>query len=192
MPIENPQELKKLVDLVRETVSRDEELRTKYVVGHKFRFVQERLKALLDQLEKKLIVEEKKVEQAKSRVSEDEALVYVYLFNAQGIIIRNWENMLTPKVFYEYSVNRPIYADRTCIESLVRSKKNKTQHAFLTIAVKKVDILTSDNTQNKDALGNPVIRVREGSLSFDKLIQFTHNEVDYEVSVDGELIKSIS
>lgn len=189
MPTDNPQELKKLVDLVRDAAQLDDALREKYGVGHKFRFVQDRLKALLEQFEKKLTVEEKKIEQAKSRVSEDEALVYVYLYNAQGITIRNWENMLTPKVFYEYSVNRPIYSDRAFIESLVRSKSNKAQHAFLTVAIKQADIIAETN-QRKDALGNPVVRVREGSLSFEKLIQFTHNEQNYEVTAQGELVKA--
>ena len=186
MPIDNPQELKKLLDLVREAVERDGALREKYTVGQKFRFVQDRLSTLMAELEKKLEVITLKEEKEKNRLSEDEMLVYVYLFNAQGLMLRSWENMLTPKVFYEYSVNRPIYVEKSYIESLVRSKTNKVQHAYLTVALKKVDLKTDTAV---DPLGNPMARVKEGSLHFQGLIQFTHNGNDYNVSPEGEILK---
>ena len=190
MPTENPEDLKKLLDLVRTAAKQDDALREKYVVGEKFRFVHDRLYALLEHLEKKAQVVETAIEKEKNRVGEDEVLVYVYLYNAQGLILRSWVNMLTPKVFYEYSVNRPIYIDKAHVESMLRSKTNKAQHAFLTVAVKRADIIESaETTQRKDQTGNPLLRVREGSLHFDNLIFFTHNEHEYIVNSQGELVK---
>ena len=114
----------------------------------------------------------------------DEVLIYVYLYNANGLVFRSWQNMLTPKVFYEYSVNRPIYSQKSEIESLLKSKKTLAQHAYLTIAVKASDIIKpSDHPEN------PIIKVREGSLHFDKLVTFAHNGQDYTLNINGELIK---
>ena len=62
--------------------------------------------------------------------------------------------MVSPKVFYEYSVNRPIYAEKQYIETLLRSKSDKFQHAYLTMAVKLGEIV-KPNTALKDASGNP-------------------------------------
>ena len=95
--------------------------------------------------------------------------------------------MFTPKVFYEYSVNRPIYAEKSHVESFLRSKINKHQHAYLTIMVNRDDITMLEGP--KDALGNPSIKVREGSLRFDRLVSFTHNEQDYVLNKYGELVK---
>ena len=59
----------------------------------------------------------------------------------------NWQNMLTPRVFYEYSVNRPIYAEKKYVDSLLRAKGNKAHHAFLTVAIKKIHITTDTNSK---------------------------------------------
>ena len=189
MPIDDEKAKQcKLVELVREAVERDAVLRKKYKIGQKFRFVQDRLCTLLEQLEKSLPVMTQR-EQVSAEIEADEVPVYVYLYNAQGTILRNWQTMLTPKVFYEYSVNRPIYAEKSDIEALLRSKSNKLHHAYLTVAVKSADIISRDS---KDTGGNRVIKVKEGVLYFKKLIAFTHNEQDYVLNAQGEFVKKES
>ena len=181
----------KLIEIVRQTLARDGALREKYDVKNKFRFVQDRLHTLLTHLEKdlQLIVIEK--EKHKDPViSPDEQIVYVYLFNAHGHILRTWQNMLIPKVFYEYSVNRPIYGEKDHVESVVRAKTNRAQHAYLVIAVKKIDIFKYENHSSpKDVYGNIIFKVKEGSLDFNRLISFVHNGIDYSVNEQGELSK---
>lgn len=179
-----------LIELVRGIIQHDGELREKYQIGERFRFVKDRLNALLEQLEKQAQASapgEKKV--AGGGLAEDEVLVFVYLYNAQGILVNTWLKMLTPKLFYEYSVNRPIYADRLGIDTLIRFKTNKVQHGFLTVVVKKQDILNADA---KDASGNAMVKVREGALKFERLVEFSHNEIDYTLSEEGVLVKKDS
>lgn len=177
----------KLIELVRDIIQHDEHLREKYQIGERFRFVKDRLIALLDQLEKqaKLLEPEKKKE-AGGGLAEDEVLVFVYLFNAQGILVNTWQKMLTPKLFYEYSVNRPIYADKIGIDTLIRFKTNKVQHGYLTVAMKKSDILSADA---KDSAGNTMLKVKEGSLRFERLVSFSHNEIDYVLNEENTLVK---
>ena len=169
---------KKLVELIRDTVERDILLRKKYDIVDKFRFVRDRLNSLLEQLETHVetvrTTEEKKATPAKS---DDEIFAYVYLYNSQGLTLQTWINMLTPKLFYEYSVNRPIYLDKYHIESLIKSKANRVQHAFLTVAIKQNDLINNENAP-KDAMGNTVMKVREGSLKFERFIAMTHNDQD--------------
>ena len=180
----------KLVQLIREAIQHDVELREKYHVGNKFRFVQDRLHTLLDTLETQIkSVKSAEKESQKKEDSIHHVLVYVYLYNAQGLMLRSWSAMLTPKVFYEYSVNRPIYAEKKHIEALIKSKTNKQQHGYLTIAVHRDTILTVPDTALKDTLGNSLIKVREGSLHFTHLVAFTHNGQDYVVNSQGELVK---
>lgn len=188
----NKEQNEKLLQLVRDAVQHDKELRDKHQIGDKFRFIRDRLNALL------LNVEESVNEIAQSsapitrQMSEDEVLVYVYLYNAQGMTFSTWQKMLIPSVFYEYSVNRPVYTEHAHIQAFLRSRTNKQQHAYLTIAVKKQDILpAAEGEVAQDSHGNPLVKVREGALRFDRLFTFTHNERQYTVNAEGEVVKKL-
>lgn len=187
MADENEQ-YKKLLNLLLEAIKEDQELREKYQVGEKFRFIRDRLNTLKIQLEQSMLqLQEKKVEQ-KDVVATDEMIVYVYLYNAQGANMKTWQNMLNPAVFYEYSVNRPVYAEKSQIESYLRSKANRTQNGYLAVIVKKSDVIKSA-LPLKDAINNQLIKVKEGSLKFEKMISFNYNNQEYVLNEAGELIK---
>ncbi|MBV8803002.1 MAG: type IVB secretion system protein IcmQ [Gammaproteobacteria bacterium] len=185
------QQQEKLIEIIRQTLARDDALREKYDVKNKFRFVHDRLLALLAHLEKDLqVIVIEKEKQKVPILSADEQIVYVYLFNAHGHILRTWQNMLIPKVFYEYSVNRPIYGEKDHVENVVRAKANRTQHGYLVIAVNKMDIFKYEGSSSpKDVYGNIIFKVKEGSLAFNRLISFVHNGIEYSVSEQGELFK---
>ncbi len=185
----------KLIELVRQAISQDEALREKYEIGNKFRFVRDRLHALLEHLEKDFAAAEAKAKKQakKSDLTEDEVLVYVYIYNVHGASLPSWQKLLIPKVFYEFSVNRPIYAEKSHIESLLKLKSNKTQHAYLTIAIKRVDITKPVSDMSpKDAAGNPVIKIKEGTLHIEKLITFTHHGHEYILDENGQIVKKKS
>jgi len=104
-------------------------------------------------------------------------------------VLRTWLTLLTPRVFYEYSVNRPIYNDKNHIDSLIRSKANKQQHGYLTVKINQSDIVSLKDSGPKDAIGNPVVKIREGCLRFENFVAFTHNGQDYKVNMQGEFVK---
>lgn len=177
----------KIFDIVSEVVKFDAELRKKYQIGHKFRFVLDRLNALLDLLEKSKTVEV--VKKATEREAKaDEKVLYVYLYNVHGVNLSSWQNLLTAKLFQEYSVNRPIYTEKSHIEKLLKSKKNIMQHAYFAIAVKQSDVY-SNHTELKDALGHSLVKIKEGGLRIENLITFTHNHQEYSLNSEGRLIK---
>ncbi len=184
------QEYEQLIQLIRDTIQQDVDLRTKYGVADKFRFVRDRLQGLLTHLEEQantLKVAEQNT-QAEENPS-DKTTAYVYLYNAQGALLRTWLTLLTPRVFYEYSINRPIYHDKNFIDSFIRTKTNKQQHGYLTIQIRQSDITSNTENAPKDSLGNALIKIREGSLNYQNLITFTHNEQDYIINAQGEFVK---
>lgn len=188
MPTEDKTDKEKLLQLLRETVAKDTALREKYQMGDKFRFIRDRLQALLNRTEENIKTMQAQEEKSKDAMSAEETPVYVYIYNAQGLVLQTWNKLLLPQVFYEYSVNRPIYNDRHAIETYIRGRPNRAQHGFLTVAVKKTDIIQqAPNEITKDNIGNTLIRVKEGSLHANKLISFTHNENNYEVDESGNL-----
>lgn len=166
-----------LLNLLKVAIENDTKLREQYHVGDKFRFIRDRLNALFTHLEENLKEAQETTTEKTSLPLADETLIYVYLFNVQGTIFKTWEKMLNPSVFYEYSINRPIYENQKDVEAIIRSKKNKAQHGYLTIAIKKEDLLPTEGS--KDMMGHPLVRVREGSLNTDKLIAFTHGGHEY-------------
>lgn len=184
----NKEQQEQLLSLVKAAVQKDKALRESHQIGERFRFVKDRLQALEAHVEEQLAHLRKVDEKTVSEQADDETIVYVYLFNAQGIILQTWQKMLTPSVFYEYSVNRPIYADKSQIEAYIRSKSNKTQHAYLALHLRKADILPG---VVKDIIGGDLIKVKEGSLKFDRLVAFTYSGLDYVLNASGELIKKV-
>lgn len=186
MANENNEQKEKLLQLATYMLEQDKALREQFQIGDKFRFIRDRLQALAKQVEEGVAALQKQEVKKVSELAENEVLIYVYLYNAQGLVFKTWEKMLTPSVFYEYSVNRPIYLEKNQIEEFIRSRTNKIQHAFLTIAINKDHIL---KTEAKDVIGNPLIKVKEGSLSFKRLISFSHNGHDYVVDANGSLIR---
>jgi hypothetical protein len=190
MPKQNKEQEEKLLQLVLDALEKDAALREQYKIGDKFRFVKDRLQALLTHVQENLTVEAVDVKQ-ENPVGEDEQLVYVYLYNAQGLVLQTWQKMLNPEVFYEYSVNRPIYTNKAHVEAFIKQKTNKMHHGYLTVVVKKNDVIkaTEENAQ-KDVNNYPLVKVKEGSLRINKLISFTNNGHDYQVTASGEIIKN--
>lgn len=180
---DNGEKNQQLLELVRKAILQDNQLREKYEVGDKFRFVRERLDLLLKTMEQETENLANQLKKTTKDVLPGEVPVYVYLYNANGLTLKSWLNMLSPKVFYEYSVNRPIYADKAAMENFLKFKTNKNQHAFLTMAIKSEDLLSKPNEHG-------IVKIKEGSLHVDKVLLFTHNEQDYALNEDGELVKA--
>lgn len=180
----------KVLQLLQDVILQDNALREKLQIGDKFRFVRDRLSALKLLVQDDLDSMQREIIKKTMQLTEDDIIVYVYIYNAQGIALQTWQKMLSPSVFYEYSVNRPVYTDKTLVESFVRSRPNKVQHGYLTIVIKKQDIIPlQESLQPKDPIGSPLAKIKEGSLHFNKMISFTYQNNEYVVSENGQLVK---
>ena len=98
-------EQEKLLQLVITAIQQDQALRSKFQIENKFRFIQDRLHTVLSAIEDKVRSSEIKDKQRMlgepSLLNErDQALVYLYLFNAQGLNVSSWQKMLNPSAFY--------------------------------------------------------------------------------------------
>jgi len=192
MPIDSRELKEKLLQILAKAVSQDAELRQSLQIGDKFRFIRERLNTLKAEVEAALETIKLVDEGFKQVVHDDEQVVYVYIFNAHGMDLQTWMKMLNPSVYYEYSVNRPIYGEKAHVESLIRSKTTRPQHGYMAVAVKKTAIQSTPETAVKDQLENPLVKIKEGSLRPERLISFTHNGIDYFLSESGKLEKIIT
>lgn len=181
----------RLLQIISQAVSQDTALREQLQIGDKFRFIRDRLAALEQQIEEALRDIKVETDETKSLVAENEQLIYIYLFNAHGIDVSSWLRMLHPSVYYDHSVNRPIYGAKEHVEAVIRSKTNRIQHGYLTMVVKKDHIIKQGEQAKKDNLGHPLLKIKEGALQADRLVSFTHNGMDYTLNEDGDLEKIV-
>jgi len=182
-------ELLKLQNLLENLLAQDVKLRLQYEVENKFRFVKDKLQSFLDAIHAEMtaaVAVNAPTEISSNTPTETYAEVYIYLYNAQGLTVASWRNMLTRKLLYEYSINRPIYANKHHIESLIKSKTNREQHGYLAIKVLTQNVI-SQESPTKDALQNDIIKVREGAFRFENILAFTHNDIHYSVLNEGDL-----
>lgn len=188
---ENIDRQKKLIHWVREAIKKDEALREQYGIKDKFRFVREKLQGLLQRLENDLahMQADESSAEALSFSSEDSLIVYIHLYNAHGVSLKSWQSLLNPRLLYEYSVNRPVYGEKGHIEAFLRSKASKQHHAYLTISISKSDLVLG--RESKDVAGHPLLKIKEGSLHFNRVMGFTHNDIEYEVNEQGEVKKKL-
>lgn len=189
---EDSGQLLQLVKLVEETVAQDQKFRETYQVNNKFLFISRKLQNLLTELHDKVKVIDSASSKHSFLLGQDEVLVYVYLYNAQDVSIQGWQALLTPQAFVDYSINRPIYRERSEIEYLIKSKANVLQHAYLVVAIKQTDIVESladGSTPMKDLIGQSLLKIRDGSLQLNRVHSFVHNQIEYFLNKDLLLIR---
>jgi len=176
-----------LIQLVSAVLQQDKMLREKYQVGDRFAFVSDRLKLLFGELQGYQSDVASSQSSSEDLAYDHDALtVYVYLYNAQGLQLKSWLALLTPKALHEHAVNRPIFIDKDEIEAMLRSKPNAAQHAALVMLVKQDDIIPS---LANDEVKTSLIRVREGSLKIEQVVSFFHNGSEYSFDAQNGLVK---
>jgi hypothetical protein len=187
MSADDKKVLQLLLDDFQTIVRNESKYRQEFNIGDRFRTIPNQLHEIQLYLEEKLHIHEA-AEKTAPRVLEnvDAQLVYVYLFNAQGKQLSRWTHMITPRLLAEYSVNRPIYEASKQIDALVGTKRNAEEHAYLTVAVDSEDVLAQDHPV-LDALGQPLLRLKETALKFDRIKAFTHQGHAHHV-LNGKLM----
>jgi hypothetical protein len=179
----------KVTAKLQEIVEQEAKLRKKYKIGSKYNVVRMQLGVLIDEVNK-MWAKQNNIEEVKKpqreQLTEDEMLVYVYLFNAQGLILPSWEGVLTQRALFDHSINRPIYATKDQVEMILRSKPNAVKHAYIEVAIKQEDIMPAinGNTQ-QDQFGSPLLRLKQGALKQEKIKHFYYNNKIYRVTADG-------
>jgi Dot/Icm secretion system protein IcmQ len=97
--------------------------------------------------------------------------VYILLYQVDGNNLSIWQNML--KSLTKYSVNRPIYTSEEHVQAVVRSKPDPIRHAYVIVAVKKDEVISSE-TQKLDSQGHNLFILKEKAIDAKNIISFVH------------------
>ena len=181
---------RKIIDIVRRAIDDDKARREKFKIGDQYGFIPEKLSSILKRLENNLDYSQEAAAISRPawyrELADDEQVIYIYLYNAQGKDKFVWERLLSSQSLSEYSFSRPIYLDRANIEKILRNRGDSPTHAFIAIIVKKKNIIATQNSADPE--GNQRIRLAEKSLSPDNIIEFFHGGQRYYRDQRGQLI----
>ena len=115
--------------------------------------------------------------------------VFVSLYSADGSNIQSWERIVTnvPRQM----ISRPIYADEEHIKTMIKTKENKQNEAYIAIYINQSAIipLTPDKAL-ADKLGHPLLSLKDKTLDLDNISRFVHISGVYQLH-RGHLTKEI-
>lgn len=180
-----------LYRLISAAVEQEKTLREKYKIGERFNVIRTQLQSTFEKYkdEYEAVNAQAKLSEKKERKPEEnEVIVYLYLFNAQGNSVEAWQNMLTARALLDSSVNRPIYPNKEDIERVIRGRPNKTQHAYIEVIINKDDIL--DNKLH-DQYQHTLWRIRQGAINLSNIISFYYRDKSYPVK-QGKIMNFIA
>ena|SRR3990167_5210400 len=121
-------------------------------------------------------------------ISEDEAEVYISLFQSDGYNIGKWAMQL--RSLDRYIIGRPVYATEDDVQKRVRLRSfSGDNEAYVIVVVKKNDIQKTDALSQpmKDQFDSPLLSLKEVALKNGRIHAFVHQGKRYRF-VDGQLI----
>ena len=121
-------------------------------------------------------------------LSDNEALVFVSLYQLDGYDLSRWQNQIQDLL--RFNVARPVYSDEKAINKVIRAKTSRTSEGYLVVAIDKSGIIPSDDVEVSDIEQGPeasLIRLSETAIKRGELLEFIHLSRHYRVE-DKKLI----
>jgi len=114
--------------------------------------------------------------------------IYILLYSSEGGKLQNWERILSN--LPQQTTSRPIYADEENVKSVIRSKHNPINDAYVAVYVNQSDLLSvPPDKVPVDKLGNNLLSLKSNTLKLENISRFVHTSGTYEYS-GGRLTKS--
>lgn len=113
--------------------------------------------------------------------------VYISLYSADGNNLQTWERIVAN--LPRQMISRPIYAREEDIRSLLKTKENKKNEAYVAIFINQGDILPlAPDKASVDKLGTVLLALKDKTLNLDNISRFVHFTGTYHY-VQGRLTK---
>ncbi len=112
--------------------------------------------------------------------------VYVSVYCAKGTDMKNWARVLA--TLPAQLISRPVYSDEKFVITLIKSKANKENEAYLCVDIPANTIQLEQDKQLLDKLGNPLMMLKGKPMRPQYEATFCHQSGRYQYS-NGKLIK---
>lgn len=115
--------------------------------------------------------------------------VYIELYQSSCEDLTSWRR--TIENLCEHFVSRPVYRLEEHVQELIRSKRSRTD-AYVVVWVKRDDIMPSaDGHPVVDRFGHEVVRLKEGSVKIENIIEFVHDKLVYIYKDEQLVVKKV-
>lgn len=180
----------RLIDIASSASDEENKLRQSFQVDDKPSFIATQLENLARKIKDNLkFVVSKTLADAgadKGALAPDELMVYVHLFHSQGQTMRSWRALLSPDIFRECSINRPVYLEQSHVNNLMAANKDKLNHACVVVKIKKSEVKEGDV---RDEYNQPLLKLKAGALDPKNIVSFIHDERPYKLTPEGEFVR---
>lgn len=125
-----------------------------------------------------------------NRISQrtDHQEVFISLYSSDGSNIQSWERLLA--TLSRQIISRPIYADEEAVRTIIKSKENKENEAYVAIYINQADILNIPEDKIPfDKFGKPLLSLKDRAISLDNITRFVHTSGTYHY-FKGRLLKN--
>lgn len=120
------------------------------------------------------------------KFSDDKTLLYISLFQNDGLNLHRWELQL--RSIESYLIGRPVYAKEEDVQKEIRMKITQTSEAYVIVGVDKAAIQKEPYQSPRiDRNGNPLVALAVGAVTSEKILEFVHQGKRYRF-IDGKLI----
>ena len=116
--------------------------------------------------------------------------IYISLYTSEGSLLASWERILVnlPK----HVTSRPIYAKEEDVQSLIRSRDNPVNEAYVAVHIEQSSILElPPEKMSKDRHGIPILALKDKTIHMDNIARFVHRSGVYRF-IKGRLMKQSS
>lgn len=107
---------------------------------------------------------------------------YISLYQSESDRLDRW--LATIRMLVGHGVSRPVYASEEEIQHMIREKQSRSD-AYVSIWIKKTDIIPSVAAPLKDRWGYTLLTLREGSIQLENIIAFFHGSNEYYLTDQG-------
>lgn len=189
--VELPAQQQTIENTLKAMLQMENDARVSFQIGARFNVIRTQLQSLAQKMRQEILsIQETRQQQIDTPVMAPKNMmtIYVYLFNAQGAVTKNWQKLLLPEALNDHSINRPIYGLKEQVEAVIRNKPDKAKHAYLEITIDKSNLIQAPMEKMiKDINGCPLMRLKQGALKPENIINFVHNGVTYKVLDKGAI-----
>ncbi len=141
-------------------------------IGNRIRAMRDKIRQCLAETDEDFLSPE--APKAISQAREGMTLVYVSLYQADGLNLRKWATLLDS--ITKLSIGRPVYLKQSAIEAVIRAKPEPRRDAYVAIYVNDDDIIEPlGGIHPKDRMGNQLLTIREGKVLANNISHFVHN-----------------
>jgi intracellular multiplication protein IcmQ len=121
---------------------------------------------------------------------DDQKEVFIALYSSEGSQLYAWERILAN--LQRQIVSRPIYEYESGVQTIIKSKENRLNEAYVAVYIDIADILKlSTDKIAKDKFGHQLMALKDRAIHLENITRFVHASGTYHYS-KGHLHKVLT